>query len=163
MLRDAKGNVWELTLDFVSCRRVRDLVHVNLLSMNTAVVFATLSDPIAVAEIVYAICKPQADARRISEPEFLRLMEIEPNSIADVLVRKLSDFFRRLGQPAKAAQMTTAQERATKLAAMTTPEELERITNETFNWMQSQIRRNSSGEPLTNSQASSESIPTSPG
>jgi len=160
MIRDATGHVWELTIDLVACRRVRDLVGINLLSMHTARIFSALADPITMAEIVYAIVKPEADRLTLSESDFLQRMAIDTGPVVDQIVRKLSDFFLKLGQPAKATQLTTAMERAHRLAEKTTPEELQRLTVQTFDWMESQIRTSSSGEAATNSQELSELTPT---
>lgn len=164
--RDSTGHVWELTLDLVACRRVRDMVGINMLSMHTGQIFSALADPIIVAEILYAIVRPQAEQLRLTEPDFLRRMAVDTGPIVERLVSKLSDFFRQLGQPLRANQLQMAMERANRLAAMTTPEELTRITTQTFDWMEQQIhqtatQKNTSGDFHMNTPESSESIPIS--
>jgi hypothetical protein len=160
--RDNTGHLWELTLDLVACRRVRDLVGVNLLSMHTAAIFSALADPIRLVEILFAVVKPQADMIHITEEDFLRRMAVDTEPVVEAFVGRISGFFLQLGRKSQATQLETSMSRSKILAAKTTPEELTRITEQTFDWMESQIRKSSSGDAVTNSPELSESIPTSP-
>jgi hypothetical protein len=162
MLRDAQGDEWELTVDLAACRRVRDLAKVNLLSIATADIFTALADPLRLAEILYALVRPQLVARGVTLDGFLARLGVDLNPVVDELVEQLADFFLRLGRPAKAVQLRTAATKAKELATMTTTEELREITRRTFDWMIRLIPKSFSGTVATSSPESSDSTPTSP-
>lgn len=161
MVRDALGEVWDLTIDLVACRRVRDLAGVNLLSLEMSAIFEAFSDPIRLAEIVYAVCLPQAQQRGLSQDDFLRRLAIAMQPVVERLLEGLDRFFRQLGLPHRGTQMATAMKAVQKLETTMTTEELERLTAATFEWMSHQIPTSSSGTAHTSMPGSPESIPMS--
>lgn len=75
---DPKGKVWEVDVNVASVQRVISLVGVNLSRMRestkpdseTPLVTDLYSDDALVGEVLYAICKPQADASNLSKEDF---------------------------------------------------------------------------------------------
>ena len=74
---DNAGRSWDVTIDVTAIKRVRDLVGVDLLEIvEGKLIDRLIRDPILLCDIVYAVCKPQADEREppVSDEEFGRAM-----------------------------------------------------------------------------------------
>lgn len=80
-----------ITVD--SVKRVRDLLGEDLLDIER-VFPRLLADPILLCDCVYCICKPQADAEKVSDTDFARAMAGKTLAQAKkALVEELVDFF----------------------------------------------------------------------
>jgi len=79
-MKTFKDNVdrsWDVSINVAAVKRVRDLVGVDLLEIVEGTLIEKLiRDPILLCDIVYAVCKPQADEREppVSDEEFGRAM-----------------------------------------------------------------------------------------
>jgi len=79
-MREFKDNAdrpWSIEVHVAAVKRVRDLVGVDLLEIVEGTLIEKLiRDPILLCDIVYALCKPQADERdpRVTDEEFGRAM-----------------------------------------------------------------------------------------
>lgn len=79
-MKTFKDNIdrsWDVAINVAAVKRVRDLVGVDLLEIVEGTLIEKLiRDPILLCDIVYAVCKPQADERdpRVSDEEFGRAM-----------------------------------------------------------------------------------------
>lgn len=165
MYRDATGQTWSLAVDLPACRRVRDMVGINLLTLRVDRLCFELSDPIRLCEVLWAIAKPEADAQGLDLTAFLQRMAVDLPPIGEQLLESLPDFFTRLGEPLRANQLRIAIAK-TKALPPITPDMLNKALAETMDVMVSQILKAStlndhSGTDATNSQESQESIPTS--
>jgi hypothetical protein len=163
MFVDAQGRRWEIEIDIPACRRVRNLVGVNLLTLDLPALMDRLADPITLCEVLWAIVQPEAAASGVREDEFLRGCAVNLSEITDQLLTGpggLSDFFRRLGQTAKAAALQTTW---TRLQAMsrTEPEQMGELVDKTIDWMVQQILSGTSGTAATMPPAGPPSIPSS--
>jgi len=68
---DNAGRTWTLAINVDAIKRVRDLVKVNLLEIaDGKLVDRLVSDPILLCDVIYALCKPEADQRTISDSQF---------------------------------------------------------------------------------------------
>jgi len=118
--RDSKGSLWELVVDIPTVERVRRLADVDLLNVAIADkqngVFAKLADPVCFAHVLYAICKPQADERKLADDDFARCLDVDVEELADKLFEAIADFFRRRNQT-KAAELILWQVAQSKKAA----------------------------------------------
>lgn len=118
--RDSKGSLWELVVDIPTVERVRRLADVDLLNVAIADeqngVFAKLADPVCFAHVVYAMCKPQADERGLSDEEFARCLDVDVEQLADTLFVEIADFFQRRNQT-QAAELILWQVAQSKKAA----------------------------------------------
>ena len=91
--RDAEGREWHLTVDVNAAKRVRSLAGVDLLDI-TGGLFDKLSDPITLCDVLYSICKPEADKRGVTDEEFGRGLLGDPiDSATEALLEELVDFF----------------------------------------------------------------------
>lgn len=97
--KDRAGRSWLVELDVSTVRRVRQKTEdgIDLLAVfdNDGELLNRLySDPILLAEVLWAICQPQIDDKQITDEEFGRGLAGE--AIADAttaLLEALADFF----------------------------------------------------------------------
>lgn len=95
--KDINGKSWEVRITPTSMRRVKQLLGLNI-STCLQDEFKTLqeifSDPITVVDLLYALCKPEADASRISDEQFGEAMvgDVLP-AAANAFLEALADFF----------------------------------------------------------------------
>jgi hypothetical protein len=71
--RDRKNRTWELHIDYAAIRRARGLVGVDLLKLpeeGFQLWGELYSDLIKFIDTIYAICKPQCDAAKVSDEDF---------------------------------------------------------------------------------------------
>jgi hypothetical protein len=151
MFVDAQGRRWEIEIDIPACRRVRNLAGVNLLTLDLPALMDRLADPITLCEVLWAIVQPEAAAAGVREDEFLRACAVNLSEITDQLLTGpggLSDFFRRLGQTAKATALTTIWTRLQTLA-LAAPERMPSLIDRTLDWMTAQILSGTSGTAAT--------------
>lgn len=168
--RDSKGSLWELTVDIPTVKRVRSLTGIDLLNValgdRKASVFAALSDPITFAEVLYAICKPEADSRGLTDEDFARLLDVDVEQLAETLLEGIADFFQRRNQTQAAAlvrwQIRKSKTAAERMRTTLTPEAMDSLDRAFDAAVDDEISRLRSlyGSGLTNLEASQESIHT---
>ena len=136
--RDADGREWPVTVDVNAAKRVRNMVGVNLLDI-TGGLFDKLSDPITLVDVLYAICKPVADERKVSDEDFGRCLLGDPiDSATEALLEELVDFFpsqrreylRTLLERSRETQGRAYQILTTRLADPRLTESIEKMLGE---------------------------------
>jgi len=72
---DNADRSWNVEINVAAVKRVRDLANVDLLEIvEGKLIERLIRDPILLCDIVYAVCKPQADDRDVTDEEFSRSM-----------------------------------------------------------------------------------------
>ena len=72
---DNAGRTWTIAINVDVLKRVRGLVDVNLLDILDGQLIERLyRDPVLLCDVVYAVCKSEADARSVSDEDFGRSM-----------------------------------------------------------------------------------------
>lgn len=72
---DTAGRTWTVTVNTDAIKRVRGLTDVDLLGLlEGGLLERFYRDPILVCDVVYALCKPQADQHDLGESAFLQAM-----------------------------------------------------------------------------------------
>jgi len=72
---DNAGRTWTIAINVDAIKRVRGLLQVDLLEILDGKLIERLyRDPVLLCDIVYAVCKPEADAKGVSDEEFGRAM-----------------------------------------------------------------------------------------
>ena len=90
---DTTGRTWSIAVNVDAVKRVRDLLNEDLLDVKQ-VLERLMVDPILLCDVVYCICKPQADAAGISDQEFGQSMGGDSILHAKrALMAELVDFF----------------------------------------------------------------------
>lgn len=92
---DNAGRAWTVTINVECIKRVRTLLHVNLLdAVEGQLIERLVTDPVLLCDCVYAVCKPEADARGITDEDFGRAMAGDVIEHAcTALLEELVDFF----------------------------------------------------------------------
>ena len=103
---DNAGRNWMLSVNVGAIKRVRSLLSVDLMQVIEGKLLEQLiNDPVLLCDIIYVVCKTEADAQSVSDEDFGKAMAgdaIEHATTA--LLEELAEFFplekRRLLQKA---------------------------------------------------------------
>lgn len=100
---DNTGRTWTLSVTVGMIKRVRALCGVDLANIITmesgktpqVVLLERLaSDPVLLVDVLFAVCKPEADAKGITDEEFGRAMAGDAIELAaTALLDEIIDFF----------------------------------------------------------------------
>lgn len=93
---DRNKTQWEVSVTVDTIKRVRGLLDVDLLEVvgNEALLPKLIGDPILLCDVIYAVCKPQADEREITDEDFGRAMAGDAiDGATEALLEELTDFF----------------------------------------------------------------------
>lgn len=72
---DNAGRTWTIAINVGAIKRVRGLLNVDLLEVvEGKLIERLIRDPILLCDVVYAVCKPEADSQDVSDEEFGRAM-----------------------------------------------------------------------------------------
>ncbi len=73
--RDNAGRSWLVAIDVAAIKRVRALLTYDLLTVLDGKGAAPLtSDPVVLVDVLYVLCKPEADRLGVSDEEFGRAL-----------------------------------------------------------------------------------------
>ncbi len=121
--KDNAGRTWTVGIDVAAIKRVRSLVDVDLMSAVEGKLLERLvSDPVLLCDVIYCVCKPEADSKGVSDEEFGRAMAGDAvDHATTALLEELVDFFpqarRRLLAKAL-AKLKNLEARALEVAEM---------------------------------------------
>ena len=103
VFKDNQNRPWTIVVNVATVKRVRSLLDINLLDVvkldkkdkpNIDLLEQLARDPVLLCDVIYCICKPDADAQNISDEDFGMAMSgdaIEHATTA--LLEELVDFF----------------------------------------------------------------------
>ncbi len=163
--KDNSGRTWTLRIDVDAVKRVRELLDIDLLAVIEGKHIDRLTnDPLFLCDVVYAVCKPQADERRVSDAEFGRGMYGDAFEAAyAALTEALIAFFPpgRRAPLAKVIQKTkTLAEKAMALAeAKLDDPRLSQLLERELAKLEAQIESMLRGDSSTDALPSSASVP----
>lgn len=91
---DNEGRQWAVDVNVGTVKRVRGLIGVDLLGvLDGTLTQRLMRDPVLLCDVVYAVCKPQADASGVSDEDFGRAMAGDAIAGAtDALLGAIVDF-----------------------------------------------------------------------
>lgn len=92
--RDGNGKEWVIEINVTSIKRVRDLAGFDLLEVvEGTLIDKLIRDPVLLCDVIYAACKPEADARGIDDRQFGQAMFGDAIAHAsDALLEELVNF-----------------------------------------------------------------------
>ena len=98
---DGEGRTWSTAINVNSVKRAQQLVNVNLLQVFDGDLLNRLADdPVLLVNTLYAVCKPQADERGVTEEQFGEILVGDTiEQAAEALVRGIIDFFPKDRRP----------------------------------------------------------------
>ena len=115
---DSAGRTWTLSLTLDAAKRVRSLLDINLLDLESGeppLLTRLGTDVILLCDVVFAIVKPQADTAGVSDEEFGAALGGDVILAAQTaFYEELVDFFRQLGR-SDLARAVDAQRRMIEL------------------------------------------------
>jgi len=123
---DKEGREWPVVVNVGAVKRVRDALGVDLLDVAKGDLLVHLADdPVLLVNVLYVLCRPEADARGVSDEDFGRAMVGGVlDEAASALMKELLDFFpsaQRARALGKLATLLEAQEQAVKEATAALP------------------------------------------
>lgn len=72
---DNAGRTWTIAVNVDAIKRVRGLLQVDLLAVvEGKLIEQLIRDPVLLCDVIYAVCKPEADANNISDTDFGKAM-----------------------------------------------------------------------------------------
>ena len=91
---DNAGRTWTVAINVDAIKRVKGLLGVNLLEIvEGTLIEKLLRDPVLLCDVIYAVCKPQADEQSITDEDFGRAMAGDAIEHATrALLEELVDF-----------------------------------------------------------------------
>jgi hypothetical protein len=114
--RDELGRDWTIKLTIDEVKRVRDLAKFDLLNLHQidetgmALVQRLAVDVVCVADVAYAVLKPQADKLGVTDSDFAQGLGGEAMQILhEALLAEIRDFFQKLGRTEAVAMIAQAQ------------------------------------------------------
>lgn len=96
--KDNKEKSWDVSINVGCIKRIKELAGVDLIAESGKdkdnIFIRISSDPVLLCDIIYAICKPQADERQISDEQFGEAMGGDAlDSATECFVEELINFF----------------------------------------------------------------------
>jgi hypothetical protein len=92
---DNAGRTWTVTVNVDAIKRVKSLLSVNLMdAVEGKLLERLVSDPVLLCDVIYAVCKSEADAKGVTDEDFGRAMAGDAIDLATTaLLEELVDFF----------------------------------------------------------------------
>lgn len=95
--QDTTGRTWAVVINVTAVKRVRGLLNLDLYSLvddGFKPLAALVADPVRLADVLYCLCRDEAEARKVSDEDFGRALAGDALlHAADALVEELVDFF----------------------------------------------------------------------
>jgi len=93
---DNAGRTWTVSITVDAIRRVRSLCDVDLMDVlgDGALLDRLIADPVLLCDVLFAVCKDQADTQNVSDTDFGRAMAGDAvEQATSALLEALADFF----------------------------------------------------------------------
>ena len=120
--RDHEGRTWTVQVTTATLKRVKSLLGLDLgrMAADGSLYKALADDPIMLCDLLYAICRPEADERKLSDEDFGRGLAGDAiDAATTALMEGLIDFFpkgRRELHRKALAKFRTLEEKAIRNA-----------------------------------------------
>jgi len=124
---DSQGRTWPVVINVSAIKRVRDILGVDLLDVANGDLLARLADdPCVLVDVLYVLCKPDADAKGVTDEDFGRgMVGGVLDEASSALMKELLDFFPSAQRARALAKMLRKMEEqqaaATEAAEMLKP------------------------------------------
>ena len=92
---DNAGRTWTVAINVDAIKRVKSLLSINLLeAVEGKLIEQLVSDPVLLCDVLYVLCKPEADAKSVTDEDFGRAMAGDAiDHGTTCLLEELVDFF----------------------------------------------------------------------
>ena len=118
--QDNAGRTWTVSVNVDAVKRVRSLLEVDLLEAVEGKLIERLrDDPILLCDVLYVVCKPEADAAGVTDEQFGQGMAGDAIDHATAaLLEELVGFFRKGRRELLAKALERLSEVETKAIAV---------------------------------------------
>jgi hypothetical protein len=123
---DNAGRTWTVTVNVDAFKRVKTMLSVNLMeAVEGKLLERLVADPILLCDVIYVVCKPQADTASVTDVQFGQAMGGDAIDLATTaLLEELCDFFPQ-GRRTLLRKALEKLQRFQKLAYKTAGERLD--------------------------------------
>jgi len=92
---DSEGRTWNVVVNVSAIKRIRDALGVDLMDVAGGDLLGRLADdPCLLVDVLYVLCKPEADTKGVSDEDFGRAMVGGVlDAASSALMKELLDFF----------------------------------------------------------------------
>jgi len=93
--KDNRNRTWAIELNVDAVKRVKGLLDVDLMTAPEGELVERLAgDPVLLCDVIYAVCKPQAEGQGIGDEDFGKAMAGDAiDAATTALLEELVDFF----------------------------------------------------------------------
>jgi len=117
--QDNQGRPWEVELNVHALKRVSGTLDVDLLTVmdggEDSLLERLVVDPVLLCDVIYVLCRPQADKEKISDEDFGRAMAGDAiDAATTAFLEELVNFFPK----ARRAVLRKALQKVKKLEEM---------------------------------------------
>ena len=130
--RDNAGRQWSVEINVAALKRVRGLTGTDLMQVIEGTLIEKLiRDPVLLCDVVYALCKPEADTRSVSDEDFGKAMAGDAIEAATTAVlEELVGFCPSPRDRANLGRVLQATNRVLDKARDLTEKRIETLTSE---------------------------------
>ncbi len=130
--KDNAGRTWTVDINVATLKRVRGLTGVDLMQViEGTLIEKFIRDPVLLCDVVYAVCKPEADAAKVSDEEFGKAMAGDAIEAATgAVLDELISFCPSPRDRANLGQVLQATNRVLEKARDLTEKRIETLTSE---------------------------------
>ena len=130
--KDNAGRTWTVDINVATLKRVRGLTGVDLMQVIEGTLIEKLiRDPVLLCDVVYAVCKPEADAAKVSDEEFGKAMAGDAIEAAtQAVLDELISFCPSPRDRANLGRVLQATNRVMEKARDVTEKRIETLTSE---------------------------------
>jgi len=97
--KDNAGRTWTVTLNVWAVKNVRDALGVDLLDLgadakdDNGLLYRLIADPVLLVDVLYVVCKDQADEANVTDEQFGRAMAGDAiDGATKAFLEELADF-----------------------------------------------------------------------
>ncbi len=130
--KDNAGRIWTVDINVATLKRVRGLTGVDLMQViEGTLIEKFIRDPVLLCDVVYAVCKPEADAAKVSDEDFGKAMAGDAIEAAtQALLDELISFCPSPRDRANLGRVLQATNRVMEKARDVTEKRIETLTSE---------------------------------
>jgi hypothetical protein len=88
---DSTGRQWTVRIDDAARDRVRALLGVDPVTVGGWFWTGLVGDPARIAALIWAVCRPQAEARGMGTTEFGRMLEADVDAATEAVIQATID------------------------------------------------------------------------
>lgn len=130
--KDNAGRTWTVDINVATLKRVRGLTGVDLMQViEGTLIEKFIRDPVLLCDVVYAVCKPEADSAKVSDEEFGKAMAGDAIEAATgAVLDELISFCPSPRDRANLGRVLQATNRVMEKARDVTEKRIETLTSE---------------------------------